>query len=113
MTKRQIVYERAEKYAKDNLEKIDVVMGSYDGSQKCQHVARQCVETNLGTNLVVTLCFVPRSGVNVHFINYDYKTMKCIDNTLGYLSKRNTYYFVDEFTLHELEDRDMSKMLMA
>jgi len=83
-------------------------MGRYDGSQRCQHIARQGLEEGADT-VVITLAFVPRSGVNIHFINRfgdDY-----IDNTLGYLSKRNTYYLLSEHKLEELEDARMSDML--
>ncbi|KKU54757.1 MAG: hypothetical protein UX77_C0026G0004 [Parcubacteria group bacterium GW2011_GWA1_47_11] len=107
-TPRQIVYERALPFAEKNYKKISVIMGRYDGSQKCQHVARHTLEEGADT-VAITLSFVPKSGVNVHFINRIGK--KYIDHTLGYLSKRNTYYLMSEHSLKELRDTLMSKML--
>lgn len=108
-TQRQIVFERALPFAEKNYKKIEVKMGRYDGSQKCQHVSRQLLEEGNADTVAVTLSFVPNSGVNVHFINRignDY-----IDNVLGYLSKANTYYLISEHTLDELQGINMSKML--
>jgi len=108
-SQRQIVYERAEKYAKEHLKKINVSMGDYDGGQKCQHVARHRLETEECSKLVVALSFVPKSGVNVHIINFG--ETKYIDHTHGYLSKRNTYYLIKEYELEEIKDENMSKFL--
>jgi len=112
-SQRQIVYERAEEYAKEHLKKINVSIGDYDGSQKCQHVARHRVETGEYKILATTLSFVPKSGVNVHFINRkNSKQEQYVDNTLGYLSKRNTYYLISEHTLKEIQDDNMVKLLV-
>jgi len=104
-----MVYERAFPYAKKHFKKIKVNMGKYDGSQKCQHISRQLLEEGNADTLVVTLSFVPRSGVNVHMINRVGR--KFIDNTLGYLSKANTYYLMSEHDLEDLQSVNMSKML--
>ena len=109
-SKRQIVYERALEYAKNNFREILVIVGEYDGSQRCQHISRQFLEKNTKGLVVVTLSFLPKSGVNVHFINN--VKGKYIDNTLGYLSKRNTYFLISEHSLSDLEYVDMSKMLV-
>lgn len=110
-TQRQIVYERALKYADEHFTKIDVKFGKYDGSQRCQHISRQLLEEGNADTAAVTLSFVPNSGVNVHFINK--VNNEYVDNTLGYLSKKNFYYLISEHTLEELQKNDvnMSKML--
>lgn len=111
-TQRQIVYEKALKYADENFTKIDVKFGKYDGSQRCQHVSRQLLEEGNADTVAVTLSFVPNSGVNVHFINK--VNGEYVDNTLGYLSKNNFYYLISEHTLEELQkdDVNMSDMLV-
>ncbi|MFC1732244.1 hypothetical protein ACFL6I_18205 [candidate division KSB1 bacterium] len=109
-SERQIVYERAWEYAKNNFREILVVAGEYDGSQRCQHISRQLLDKNTKALVAVTLSFVPKSGVNVHFINN--VEGKYIDNTLGYLSKKNTYFLISEHSLSDLENVDMSKMLV-
>jgi len=109
-SERQIVYERAWEYAKSNFREILVVPGKYDGSQRCQHISRQLLEKNTKALVAVTLSFVPKSGVNVHFINN--VDGKYIDNTLGYLSKRNTYFLISEHSLSDLDGVHMSKMLI-
>jgi hypothetical protein len=111
-TQRQIVYEKALEYAEKHFTKIDVKFGKYDGSQRCQHISRQLLEEGNADTVVVTLSFVPNSGVNVHFINK--VNNEYVDNTLGYLSKKNFYYLISEHTLEELQrdDVNMSKMLM-
>ena len=108
---RQVVYERTLPFAEKNYRKIAVEMGRYDGSQKCQHISRQLLEEGAADTVAVTLAFVPNSGVNVHFINR-LGNGSYIDHTLGYLSKRNTYYLISEHALEELEDTNMSKMLL-
>lgn len=108
-SQRQIVYEKAEEYAKKNLTKIRVQMGDYDGSQRCQHVARHRLETKECSRLAIVLSFVPNSGVNVHMINFN---KKYIDHTLGYLSKKNVYYLIKEYELKDLIDVKMSKLLI-
>ena len=109
-SQRQIVYERALPFAEKNYKKIAVKMGRYDGSQRCQHVSRQLLEEGGADTVAVTLSFVPNSGVNVHMINR--VGNEYIDNTLGYLSKKNTYYLISEYTLEDLADTNMSKMLL-
>lgn len=112
-TQRQIVYERAEKYAEKHLKKIKVLMGDYDGSQKCHHIARHRLETGEYEILAITLSFVPKSGVNVHFINKKNSEQgNYVDNTLGYLSKKNTYYLISEHTLKEIQGENMVKSLV-
>lgn len=108
-SQRQIVYERALPFAEKNYKKISVKMGRYDGSQRCQHNARQLLEEGNADTVAVTLSFVPKSGVNVHFINRIQNNF--VDNTLGYLSKVNTYYLISEHSLEELQGVNMSKML--
>lgn len=108
-SERQIVYERAWEYAKNNLREIPVTAGEYEGSQRCQHVSRQLLERDPEALVAITLSFVPKSGVNVHFINK--MGDEYVDNTLGYLSKRNTYFLISEHSSEELESVDMSKML--
>ncbi len=110
-SQRQIVSEKARDYAENNLNKINVVAGDYDGSQKCQHRARQLLETNPEATVVITLSFVPNSGVNLHVINK--VGDEYIDNTLGYLSKRNTYFLVSEHGLDDVADMNMSKLLLS
>ena len=85
-------------------------MGKYDGSQRCQHNSRQLLEEGLADTVVVTLSFVPKSGVNVHFINRIGN--EYIDNTLGYLSKNNFYYLISEHNFKDLQGVNMSKMLI-
>jgi hypothetical protein len=85
-------------------------MGHYDGSQRCQHISRQLLEEDGADTVAVTLSFVPKSGVNVHMINR--VGNEYIDNTLGYLSQKNSYYLISEYTLEDLVDTDMSKMLL-
>ncbi|MCW9054910.1 MAG: hypothetical protein OQJ98_02965 [Candidatus Pacebacteria bacterium] len=109
-SERQIVYERAWEYAKDNLREISVTAGEYEGSQRCQHISRQLLEKDNKALVVVALSFVPKSGVNIHFINN--VNGEYIDNTLGYLSKNNTYFLISEHSLFDLEGVDMSKMLV-
>ena len=112
-SQRQIVYERAEKYAKEHLKKINVSMGDYDGGQKCHHVARHRLETGEHEILAIALSFVPKSGVNVHFVNRkNSKQDQYVDNTLGYLSKSDIYYLISEHTLEEIQDDDMVKLLV-
>lgn len=108
-SKRQIIYERAEKYAKSKLRKIDVDMGEYRGNKMCQHNARQCLEEGTATHIVATLAFVPNSGVNVHIMPVI--NGKVVDNTLGYLSKYNIYYLIKEYYPDELVDVHMTKLL--
>ncbi|HEC32880.1 MAG TPA: hypothetical protein ENI63_01310 [Candidatus Kaiserbacteria bacterium] len=109
-SERQIVYERAWKYAKDNFCEILVIVGEYDSGQRCQHISRQLLEKNNEALVVVTLSFVPKSGVNVHFINN--VDGKYIDNTLGYLSKKNTYFLISQHSLSDIKCVDMNKMLV-
>jgi hypothetical protein len=111
-TQRQIVYEKALEYAEKYFIKIDVKFGKYDGSQRCHHVSRQLLEEGNADTVTITLSFVPNSGVNVHFINR--VNNEYVDNTLGYLSKKNFYYLISEHTLEELQrdDVNMSKMLI-
>lgn len=111
-TQRQLVYEKALEYAKKYLIKIDVKFGKYDGSQRCHHISRQLLEEGNADTVVVTLSFIPNSGVNVHFINK--VDGEYVDNTLGYLSKKNFYYLISEHTLVELQNDDvnMSAMLV-
>src|SRR3990167_2435242 len=92
---RQLVYEKALIWARKNLEKIDVLPGEYHGNQKCHEVARQYLQDG---NLVIALSFVPKSGVNIHFLNK--RPWGYIDNTLGYLSAYNTYFKIAEFGLN-------------
>ena len=102
---RQLVYEKAEEWAKKYLEKIEVEAGEYAANHKCHEISRQKMDTNV--SLVITLSFVPKSGVNVHFVNRvldGNKESKYVDNTLGYLSSYNTYYKVAEFFLSDLTD---------
>ena len=108
-TKRQIIFERAEIYAKKNLQLINVEMGDYEGSQKCHHVARHRLETGECSKLAVVLSFVPKSGVNLHMINWG--DDRYIDHTLGYLSRRNFYYLIKEYGLEDLRDTLMIKLL--
>lgn len=109
--KRQSIYDVALPFAEKNLKKISVIAGRYDGSQKCQHVSRQILEDGNAENITITLSFIPDTGVNVHFINKI--GGQYVDNVLGYLSKKNTYYLISEHTLEELQESDvhMSDML--
>lgn len=111
-SKRQIVYEKAFPFAQANLQKIEVQMGEYDGSGKCQHVARNLAEKDRSLSVSAVLSFVPKSGMNVHFVNKD-KDGQYIDNTLGYLSKRNIYFLLKDYDNNYLinEDIHMDKLL--
>ncbi|RJR30437.1 hypothetical protein C4564_00470 [Candidatus Microgenomates bacterium] len=108
-SQRQIVYERAEAYAKTNLKKISVAMGEYKGNKMCQHNARQSLEEGSATHIVAALSFVPKSGVNIHFMPVIEN--KITDNTLGYLSKYNTYYLIKEYHPKDLINIHMTKLL--
>lgn len=109
-SKREIIYERLLPYAEDMFEKINVRMGEYSGNKNCQHVARQKIEENRYETVVACLSFVPNSGVNVHFINgYDtWKGHGYIDNTLGYLSKKNSYFLLKEYSRDEVVEHDLN-----
>lgn len=107
---RQIVAEKARDYAEKKLNKIEVISGKYDGSQRCQHISRQFLEEDKNALIAVTLSFVPKSGVNVHFINKVEDGY--IDNTLGYLSKRNDYFLIKHYKYSEVENENMSKLLI-
>jgi len=112
-TNRQIVYETAWQYALDkSLEWLDVEPGDYDGSQKCQHIARHRLEFDDDiTKIALVFSFVPKSGVNIHFINWNKKLGKYIDHTLGYLSQRNTYVLLEEWFLEDIKDTNMNQLL--
>ena len=107
-SQRQRVYERLFPYAKDHLSQIKVEMGDYNGFNKCQHVARQRLEKGEANTIIVVLSFTPKAAVNVHFINRKGKTY--IDHTLGYLSQKNIYFFVEELS-SEKASSDMNKLL--
>jgi len=105
---RQVTSERAEAWAKENLKKIKVNAGTYIGNNKCHEISRNSLTEHTNQNIVVTLSFVPKSGVNVHFIIKN-QADKYVDNTLGYLSKYNTYYKIAEFSLNDLKAYDHPK----
>lgn len=102
---RQIIYERLLPYAEKNFKKITVEMGEYQGNKMCHHNARQKVEEGKSEGVAAVLAFLDRSGVNVHYLNVT--DGKYVDNTLGYLSKANTYYLVEEYTKEEVLKMDM------
>ena len=106
----QIVYEHAEKYAKRNLKEIKVEAGDYMGNKKCQHNARQRVETGEYEKVVACLSFIPKSGVNLHFVNK--KGDKYVDNTLGHLAKFNKHFLIKEYTLPQLKKLDTHRSCM-
>ena len=111
---RKIVYTKALSYAKEKLVPIPVEMGEYEGSQKCQHVARQFLEEGRADSVVAALSFIPQKNaeaVNVHFINK--KGEVFVDNTLGYLSKDNEYFLIKEFSLKDLENVKMTALLLT
>lgn len=92
---------------------LDVKAGDYDGSQRCQHVARHRLEFDDDiTKIALVFNFVPKSGVNIHFVNWNKKLRKHIDHTLGYLTNRNKYVYLEEWDFKALEDANMSKLLM-
>lgn len=99
-------------YAQDNLVKISVEPGDYDGSQKCHHIARHRLEFGLKyKEMIMCLCFVPKSGVNIHFVNRTH-IETYIDNTLGYLTNRNIYFLIYRYFLNkETLNMDMNKLL--
>ena len=103
MTQRQIVYNKATQFAKE-LEELTVVSGNYLGNNKCHEMAFHNAHESKD-NVVVALCFIPNSGVNIHFLNQADEMV--IDDTLGYLSQYNAYFKLAEFSIDELlEDYD-------
>lgn len=116
---RQIIYERLWGYVQDKYKQIDVEMGEYHGDKMCQHHAAQNVYEGKCEYAVSVLSFTPKSGVNVHFINkmsrIDPDTGKIvyvyIDNTLGYLSRKNIYFLLQIYDLKQIEKLNMSKLL--
>ena len=101
MNKNRHVFELAEKWAKKNLTEIDVEGVEYDGGQRCQHVAMNSLVTK-SNNVIVTLMFIPKSGVRIHFLNKRGSVYE--DSTLGYLTAYNTHYKLAEFELNDLKD---------
>jgi hypothetical protein len=112
-SKRQVIYEKAYPYASEKLKKINIKPGDYDGSGKCQHVARNWAEKDGNLTVSAVLSFVPKSGMNVHFVNKNNEG-EYIDNTLGYLSKRNIYFLLEDYDNNHLIDEDihMDKLLI-
>jgi len=112
MNKRQIIYERAKNssFAAAAL-RVKVEMGEYKGNSYCQHNSRQAIEEGKATHIVSTLCFIPNSGVNVHFMPII--GAKVVDNTNGYLSKYNEYLMLGFYLPHQLEESPnfMTKLL--
>jgi len=109
-SQRQLVYEALTPYAEANLKKIKVQVGTYMGNKMCHHNARHFVENGTHAQAAAVLSFVPKSGVNVHFINKDNNVY--VDNTLGYLSRFNTYFLIKEYMLADLRELDTHKSCM-
>lgn len=84
-------------------------MGEYAGNNMCHHNARQKVEEGKSEGVAAVLAFVPFSGVNVHYLNLT--DGKYVDNTLGYLSKANEYFLVEEYSKEEVLKMDMRKSI--
>lgn len=102
---RQRVYERLLPYAKKHFTLIEVKAGEYNGYGRCHQIARHALETGKADTIAVTLSFLENSGVNVHYINSI--NGEYVDNTLGYLSKANTYYLIREGGKKEFDKVDM------
>lgn len=98
----QIVFEKAYQWASKELEKIDVISKDYDGGNKCQQVAFNQAFVNPNANIVVSLMFIPKSGVRIHFINK--LNDEYHDHTLGYLTTYNRHFKLAEFKWNELKD---------
>lgn len=101
-TPNQIVFEKAYQLASKELEKIEVVPKDYDGGKKCQHVAFNQAFTNPNIKIVVSLMFIPKSGVRIHFINKF--NGEYLDYTLGYLTTYNQHFKLAEFKWDELKE---------
>lgn len=99
----QIVYEKAYQWSDTTLEKIKVKPLKYSGSQKCHQVAFNRAYLH-NEPIVIALMFIPKSGARIHFVNKHGNTYR--DNTLGYLSKYNTFFKITELKWDELKDYD-------
>lgn len=77
--------------------KIVVEAGHHRQNRKCHLNAVHDAVVNGDKGLILAVA-VDRQTRNpfVHFINCDSKLNKCVDNTLGYWSKKYEYYFIRE-----------------
>lgn len=99
----QIVYEKAYEWSEMALEKIKVKPSKYSGSQKCHQIAFNRASL-YNEPVVIALMFIPKSGARIHFVNKHGTIYR--DNTLGYLSKYNTFFKITEFKWDDLIDYD-------
>lgn len=99
----QIIYEKAYEWSEMVLEKIKLEPSKYSGSQKCHQIAFNRAYL-YNEPVVIALMFIPKSGARIHFVNKHKTTYR--DNTLGYLSKYNTFFKITEFNWDELKDYD-------
>lgn len=111
-SKRQRIYESLWPYAEEHLKKIKVHAGEKNMNKRCQYNVLQQVKDKKADSYSVVLSFVPRSGVNVHFINK--KGTQYIDNTLGELSQKNHYFLLDDLDYFgDQTDKKFADLLLS
>lgn len=93
-----VLYDRVSTLYK----KIDVVSWELNFNYKC-HINSYHYAKEYWYEVVSCMCW-DGWGIIAHFINYDPKTKKYIDNTVWNYRCYHTYYLIKHFTISEFTD---------
>jgi len=101
--KREIIAKRFIDSNFLGFKKIDVVMGRYQNIGRCTENAFQALHAG-EVNTIAEVVYMTTEGLfRFHYIMKN-DLHEYIDDTLGFLSKRNTYYLVRDLKMKDIEN---------
>lgn len=109
LLRRDKIVTQFDKLGHLSLPEIPVTMGKFQNLGKCHINARQALEDGSTHEIAACVYLTPKGFLRYHFIEKHGDTY--IDNTLGYLSKKNRYFLVATYTLADVEAKDMDEFI--